>query len=194
MEAMDVPAEAAAPEAAPSTATKDAQYTRELRAIEQRVHGLKEKVFQSKANLELLRELVIEGAASGAVLRITHVDDLARAYQVEGIDYFLDGRSVYSWSEASSEPMPDGIQIRDAAIGPGQHALQVSLIVRGNADVLSYLEDYRVTVESSYAFEVGGGTVADLTVRVVSKGGVRKRFVERPTVVYEERRESVRVE
>lgn len=213
--AQDVPADAApsdtadaevAPEGddTPAASSGDAEqeeaisreFLRELRTAEARAHALKERVFRSKATLQLLRELVVQGSSSGAALRITHDDKLGRAYQIESIQYFLDGKSIYAWADPDGQSTPpDDVIIRDQAISPGEHALQVSLVVRGDGGgFFEYLDDYRFKLESNYAFEVPGGELTDLTVRAMAKGGVKKRFVERPTVVYEERREQMQSE
>jgi hypothetical protein len=166
---------------------------RELRSAEEEVHALKERVFRSKATLQLLRELAVEGAHSAAELRVTHVEALPRAFEIDSIQYFLDGKTIWSWAagEGSGE-VPAELLVRDQPIAAGQHNLQVAMTVRGEGrGVFEYLDDYRLKVESSYPFQIEGGTVTDLTVKVVVKGGVQKKFTERPTVVYEERHEQL---
>lgn len=183
----DVPAE---PEAIPR------EFLRDLHTAEAQVHDLKERVFRSKATLELLRELVVEGSGTGSTLKIEHVDDLTRDYTVEGVQYFLDGKPVFTWALADGTPIPDeGVTVDDRAVAAGTHAVQVTLSLRGNGGKLfDYVQDYRFKVESSYSFEVEAGMATELTVHAIAKGGVKKAFTERPTVVYEVRSEPVRPE
>ena len=49
------------------TATEEpGDFNRELLNVEEQVDGLKERVFRSKATLQLLKEIVIQGASTGA--------------------------------------------------------------------------------------------------------------------------------
>ena len=73
---------------------------RELRTVEEQVSDLKERVFRSKATLELLKELVLDAAASGSRVVLWHINELGAGYSVESVQYFLDGKSVYSRVDA----------------------------------------------------------------------------------------------
>lgn len=197
----DSSAPAAAPEGAatPAPAEEAAiprEFLRDLHTAEAQVHDLQERVFRSKATLELLRELVVEGSGTGSTLKITHVDDLSRDYTVEGVQYYLDGKPVFTWALAEGTPIPDeGVTVEDGAVAPGTHAVQVTLSLRGNGGkMFDYVQDYRFKVESSYSFEVQAGMSTKVTVHAVAKGGVKKAFTERPTVQYEVRSETVRSE
>jgi hypothetical protein len=169
---------------------------RELRTVEEAVHDLKERVFRTKATLLLLKELVIESATLGSGVAVWHINDLPSAYQVDTIQYFLDGKSVYAWTAGGAEAaVPRELEIRDQAVGPGQHTLLVTMVLRGNGrQVFTYLDDYRFKIQSNYAFEVEEGKLTTVRVRALATGGVKKSFVERPTIVYEERSEQYQVE
>lgn len=190
------PAPAAAPAESPEEAAIPREFLRDLHTAEAQVHDLQERVFRSKATLELLRELVVEGSGTGSTLKITHVDDLTRDYTVEGVQYYLDGKPVFTWALSDGTPIPDeGVTVEDGAVAPGTHAVQVTLSLRGNGGkMFDYVQDYRFKVESSYSFEVQAGMSTKLTVHAVAKGGVKKAFTERPTVQYEVRSETVRPE
>ena len=169
------------------------EYLRELKSVEQSVHDLKERVFQSKATLQLLHELVVEGVAFDAAVSVWHSNDLARAYTIEGIEYFLDGKSVYTWKrQGDREQLPREVEIRNQEVEAGKHTLQVSMDVRGNGGgVFTYVKDYAVSVQSSYDFEVATGRRTILFAHPTSKGGVKKAYSERPSFVYEERVEDL---
>lgn len=175
------------------------EWVRELRTAEEQVHALKEQVFRSKATLQLLRELAVQGASAGGQLRVRHLTELPRAYRVASIDYYLDGKSVFSWSEAAGgAPLPRTFVVREAQAAPGQHNVQLSVQLRGDGGgVFGYVDAYTSKVESSSSFDVAGGEVTEISVRLTTKaarGAERKRgqgFSERPGVVYEERREAL---
>lgn len=199
--------ETAAPDATAALSAEDASSDdtaleesgasqRELRTIEEAVHDLKERAFRSKATLQLLRELVIESATMGSGIAVWHVNELPRAYEIETIQYFLDGKSIYAWTKGGEElRVPKELEIRDQSVPPGQHTLQVTMVLRGNGGgFFAYLDDYRFKVQSSYAFEIEEGKLTTVRVRALPRGGIRKSFVERPTIVYEERTEQYEVE
>lgn len=167
----------------------DGGYVRDLLAVEGSVHGLKEDVFRTKATLQLLRELVMEGATLGSGVSIWHVNDLAKAYELESIQYFLDGKSIWVWTSTDGDKAPRETEIRDQSVTPGNHTLQVNMTLRGAG--LPYLRKYRFTVESNYAFEVVEGRLTTLEVRAVTRGGASRAFVDRPTILYEARSEQI---
>jgi hypothetical protein len=164
---------------------------RELSSVEEEVTSLKERVFRSKATLELLKELVVDPAVSGSRLVLWHENDLGGAYQLVSAQYFIDGRSVYNrvdptgGLDASRE-----LLVAEQRLPPGSHTLQVNLVLRGEGyKLFSYLRDYQFTVSSSYAFDIEEGRASVLRVSAESRGGLRS-FEERPTVRYDERTEN----
>lgn len=172
------------------------QRNRELLSVEQDVSGLKERIFRSKATLQLLRELVIEGSTLGSRLSLWHVNKLSGAYSVESIQYFVDGKAVFSRTDTTGglDGLKD-LEIHDQTLPPGAHVLQVSAVLRGSGlGVFSYLRAYSFKVQSSYSFTIEDGKLTVLRVRLDTKGGPFASFVDRPDVAYEEVRESLRSE
>jgi hypothetical protein len=171
-----------------SSAAVSGAMNRELYTVEQEVNLLKERVFRSKATLQLLKELVIEGATIGAQVSIWHVNKMGPAYKIESIQYFLDGKAIYNETNTESglNALKE-VELHQQTLPPGTHNLQVSLFLRGNGlGIFKYLSAYSFRVQSSYTFEVEEGKI--MTVRVVTdeKGGLLKPFVERPDVEYED--------
>jgi hypothetical protein len=189
--AAEAPAAASAEDEAPV-----ANENRDLRTVEQEVNSLKERVFRSKATLQLLRELVIEGASLGSRLVLWHVDRMGPAYSTESIQYFLDGKNIFAKLDPSgSLNETDEFQVVDRSLPPGPHSLQVNVGLRGNGyGVFSYLKTYTFKVQSSYTFEIDDGRMTALRVVLDDKGGLVRRFVDRPSVSYEERGEVLRDE
>ncbi len=189
--AAEAPAAASAEDEAPV-----ANENRDLRTVEQEVNSLKERVFRSKATLQLLRELVIEGASLGSRLVLWHVDRMGPAYSTESIPYFLDGKNIFAKLDPSgSLNETDEFQVVDRSLPPGPHSLQVNVGLRGNGyGVFSYLKTYTFKVQSSYTFEIDDGRMTALSVVLDDKGGLVRRFVDRPSVSYEERGEVLRDE
>lgn len=182
----------AAPAAAPvDTEQQAADLARELRGIEQDVTSLKERVFRSKATLQLLKELVLEGAGAGARLVLWHENKMGAAYSLESVQYFLDGKSVYTRADGQGGlDQERRIKLLDQALPPGSHNLQVTMLLRGSGfGVFSYLETYSFKVQSSYSFAIEDGKTTTLRVMADERGGPLTPFVDRPYVDYKENSE-----
>lgn len=187
-------AEEPAPSGEPAPAGEvTGEQLRELKTVEEAVHALKERVFRSKATLQLLSELVVEASALEARLSVWHVDDLGGGYHITGIRYYLDGRPIYEWSESSGVPAPPReLEIRSHSAEVGPHTVQVAMDVRGGGGkVFRYVEDYGVTVQSSFQFDVEAARQTLLLVHATRKDGVKKAFLDRPTLEYEVRTEEI---
>ncbi len=168
---------------------------RELRTVEEEVNNLKERVFRSKATLQLLKELVVEGATGGSRVSIRHFNEMSKNYTIESLQYFLDGKNVFTKVDPGGElTFVKEMKIHEQTLPPGPHSLQVRMVLRGNGSGLfSYLRTYQFNVQSSYQFEVEEGKVSVLKVLADSRGGLRD-FTERPTIRYEERSDVIREE
>jgi hypothetical protein len=183
----------------PATSDADraaSEYNRELRTVEQDVNGLKERVFRSKATLQLLKELVLDGSSRGSQIALWHINKMSSAYTLESIQYVLDGKSIYSKSDGSGA-LDDlrEVKLLEQAMPPGTHNLQVSLVLRGNGfGVFSYLKTYSFKVQSSYTFSVEDGRATVLKVVANERGGPWRTFVDRPNVEYEEKAEALKEE
>lgn len=187
--------EATATGAPPSTGLTDAEkaaaaegeFRRELLTTEQDVDKLKERTFRSKATLQLLKELVLEGSSLGSSVVLFHVNQMGSGYTVEEVRYFLDGKNVYAKNllQGGTADARE-LEVYDQAVPAGTHNLQVLINLRGNGfGVFSYLQSYSFKLQSSYTFEVADGE--QTTVRVIAdeKGGLLKSFTDRPNVEYE---------
>ena len=180
----------------PSGATKEevlggadstAEFNRELLTVEQQVDALKERVFRSKATLQLLKEIVIEGSSSGARATIWHVNKLSGAFRLESLQYLLDGQSKFSKADpAGSLDTSREFKIHDGAVPPGNHNLSVDLKIRPTGGgVFTYAKDYEINVRSNYAFAAELGKTCTVRAVVSDRGGVVNSFEERAKVDFE---------
>jgi hypothetical protein len=183
-------------EAQTQEAAEQSALNRELLTVEQSVNNLKEKVFRSKATLKLLRELVIEGATMGSRVSLVHVNKMGGAYMVESVQYFLDGKAIFSRSDPENglNDLTE-IEVHGQALPPGMHTLRVNLVLRGaGMGVFSYLKAYSFKLQSSYTFQVEDAKLTTVRVVAYQKGGPFKSFVDKPDVEYEDKIESLRQE
>jgi len=186
-------AEDSAPEA--DAEADGIELRRELRTVEEGVSNLKERVFRSKATLKLLKELVVEGAAAGSRVVVWHVNQLGGGYSMESAQYFLDGKNVFSKVDPGGTlDTVREIKVHEQTVPPGKHSVQVNYVLRGKGyKIFSYLRSYQFKVQSSYTFDVREGAMSIIRVVADSRGGLRN-FVERPTVLYDERSDTIREE
>jgi len=178
---------------AESTPTDAGEFGRELRTVEEEVNSLKEQVFRSKATLQLLRELITEGATIGAKLNLWHVNQLGGAYVMESVQYYLDGKSVFSKADPTGS-LNDirEVKVHEQSLPPGKHNVQVQMVLRGGGfGLFSYLKAYQFRLQSSYNFSIEDGTRTNLRALIMSRG-MLKSFEKRPDVQFEPRVEYVR--
>jgi hypothetical protein len=187
------PAPAAPAPSAPAAGTDEAAteqaqaFDRDHRTVEEDVGTLKERVFRSKATLEMLKELILEGAQVGARVSIWHVNQIGGAYSVEAAQYWFDGRSVFSKSDpqGSLNDLKE-TEVYQGSVAPGKHKIQVSLVLRGSGyKVFSYLRSYQFRVQSTYDFDVDQGKSKIVRVLAGTKSGVHS-FTDRPEITYAE--------
>ena len=170
------------------TGESGGDFNRELRTVEEEVNNLKERVFRSKATLQLLKELVVEGVGSGSRVALWHLNDMGNGYTMESVQYFLDGKNVYTKVDPGGQlAAVKEMKVHEQSLPPGTHNLQVKMVLRGNGyGVFSYLRTYQFNVQSTYSFEVEDGRATVVRVIADTRGAL-KDFVDRPTIRYEER-------
>lgn len=162
------------------------QFNRELLSVEEQVNTLKERVFRSKATLQLLAEIVAQGTGTGSRASISHVNELGRSYKIESLSYYLDGQSRYARTAAEGGlDGVDEIKIFDGAIQAGTHTLSVTMQLQGSSGVFSYVDQIGFNVQSSATFEVKDGDTCAIRVEADEHGGLSRSFTERPDIAFD---------
>ncbi len=176
-------ADSAAPAADPQS------FDLELRTMEEDVNALKEQVFRSKAILQLLKEIVVQGSSTGSRATIWHVDKLGAAYRIESVSYYLDGQGRFSQADTNGDlNATKELEVWDGAIPPGTHTLSATIKVRGNGmGLFSYVEDYTFTVQASDNFEAEEGKSCQVRTLIGQRKGIARSFTERVNVTFETR-------
>lgn len=175
---------------APASAERTADETFDLRvkALEEKVVDLKEKIYRTKARLLLLQETVLGGElSSGARAVLVHRNEMGPSFVLESAAYALDGAAVFSRADNGGDLSgTQELEFFNGRIIPGKHQIAVRLVYRGSGlGVFSYLDGYRFKVQSSYTFNAEAGRTT--TVRIVGyeRGGVTTDLQERPAVRYD---------
>jgi hypothetical protein len=182
------------PEAASQPAI-DPQTSVQLRALEERVNELKEKIFRSKARLMVLQEAVLHGTITGARAILVHKNEMSGSFKLEEVKYSLDGAPIYAFSPEESDPkgsaanrdaQSDEFEIFNGSIVPGSHQISVYLVYRGNGyGVFSYLNQYRFPIKSSFTFTAEEGKQTTVKIVGFEKGGLATELKDRPSVRYD---------
>jgi hypothetical protein len=184
-------AAAAQPAAATAPATAQAPDEKtdlKVRALEERVSDLKEKIFRTKARLMSMQEMVIGGdITSGAKLVIVHRNEMGASFYLESVAYALDGAPVYTKVDVDGDlEKREEFEIFNGRVSPSEHQVSVQLVYKGHGyGLFSYLEGYKFRVQSSNAFKTEPGKVTTVKVVGFEKGGITAELKDRPAVRYD---------
>jgi hypothetical protein len=171
-----------------AAAVQQGDYHVKLRDIEERVNQLKEKIFQSKARLIQLQEVVLHGTIAGAKAVLVHRNEMGSSFKIMRVQYALDGAPIFNRVDAGTGDLEaqGEIEVYAGSITPGNHQISVYLEYQGYGyGIFSYLKGYRFKIKSSYTFNAEEGKLT--TVRIVGyeKGGITTELKDRPSVRYD---------
>jgi hypothetical protein len=155
-----------------------------LRKIEQRVQALKQKSWQTKAEIAMIKEAVI-GGGIGAQASITHENNMGASFRLIKLVYALDGTQVFTKVDDDAETLykEKSFDIVTGPIAPGSHTISVLAVYRGHGyGVFKYLEKYTYTVRSSHTFTVAEGKATKVTASAYEKGKANTPMDKRPAI------------
>jgi hypothetical protein len=177
----------AKPEPAPEPAPTGGSYQVQLRGLEQRVNELKERIFRSKARLNLLKETVLHGVIAGSRALIVHKNEMGSSFRLIKLVYAIDGAQIYAKADDSgSLDEKREFEIFNGSIVPGNHTISVQMIFRGHGyGIFSYLKGYKFTVRSSHTFTAGEGRQTGITVKAYEKGNITTELKDRPAIKFD---------
>lgn len=180
----EAPSTPPAAEAAPVDA---GTYVIKLKGLEQRVNELKERIFRSKARLNLLKETVLHGVIAGSRSVIRHKNEMGSAFRLNKLVYALDGAQIYA--KAADDGALDEqreFDVFNGKIVPGNHTLTILMVYQGHGyGIFTYLKGYRFTVRASHTFVAAEGRQNLITVRAYEKGNATTELKDRPAVKFE---------
>lgn len=185
--------EAKPPEAKPAEPAPDpgasggGSYQVQLRGLEQRVNELKERIFRSKARLNLLKETVLHGVIAGSRSLIVHKNEMGSSFRLIKLVYAIDGAQIYAKNDDSGAlDEKREFEIFNGSIVPGNHTISVQMIFRGHGyGIFSYLKGYKFTVRSSHTFTAGEGRQTGITVKAYEKGNITTELKDRPAIKFD---------
>ncbi len=155
-----------------------------MRRLEQKTQALKERAWQLKARVAMLKEQVIGGGA-GAQAMITHSSDMGSSFRLISLIYQLDGTQVFVRTDDSGEELykNKGFDVFAGPIAPGNHTLVAVATYRGHGyGVFEYLSQYTFTANDSQTFAAVEGKIIKVDCKGYEKGGPTTPLEKRATL------------
>lgn len=179
--------DAAAPQEQPDLASvkpEDMPTSIRLRRLEQKTQALKERAWQLKARVQMLKEQSLGGGV-GAQAMIAHADQMGASFRLTKLIYSLDGTQVFARSDETGESMykTKNFDVFAGPISPGNHNLQVVATYRGHGyGVFEYLSKFTFTARGTASFTTGEGKISKVSCRGYEKGGAATPMEKRPSI------------
>ncbi len=174
---------ASAPDLA-SVKPEDMPTSVRLRRLEQKTQALKERAWQLKARVQMLKEQSLGGGV-GAQATIGHADQMGASFRLTKLIYSLDGTQVFARSDETGESMykTKSFDVFAGPISPGNHNLQVVATYRGHGyGVFEYLSKFTFTARGNASFTTGEGKISKVDCKGFEKGGAATPMEKRPSI------------
>ncbi len=155
-----------------------------LDGLEADTNALKEKIFRSKARLQLLKDTVLSGVLAGSKVVLVHRNRMGSQYRLIKLTYVLDGAQIEERSDESGTlDAEDEITLYDGNIPPGPHTATVILVYRGQGfGAFQYLNDYTFESRSSHNFTAPENGALKVMSIGFEKGNLTTEMRDRPSV------------
>ena len=160
--------------AAVSSENADEQgYNLKLRALEEKIDSLKDKIFKSKQRLAILQETVLGGTVGGSTVTIIHKNDTGSLFRLVSAVYYFDDKPIFKKVDLPEELEEKELQVYDAAVVPGPHRVSVYYVFTGRGyGFFSYMKDYSVKITADHSFTLEEGDMVEVEVAAVDKGSM----------------------
>ena len=174
-------------EAPPDPATvkpEDMPTAVRMRRLEQKTQALKERAWQLKARVQMLKEQMLGGGV-GAQTLVSHANEMGSSFRLIKLIYSLDGTQVFVRTDDTAETLykQKSFDIFAGPIAPGNHNLAAVATYRGHGyGVFEYLSKYTFTAKGAQAFVANEGKVAKVDCKGFEKGGPTTPMEKRAAV------------
>jgi hypothetical protein len=155
-----------------------------MRSLEQHTQALKERAWQLKARVQMLKEQMLGGGV-GAQTLITHANDMGSSFRLIKLIYSLDGTQVFVRTDETGESLykTKSFDIFAGPISPGNHNVSIVATYRGHGyGVFEYLSKYTFIAKGGQAFTAGEGKIAKVDCKGTEKGGPTTQLEKRAAV------------
>ena len=155
-----------------------------MRRLEQKTQALKERAWQLKARVQMLKEQMIGGGV-GAQSLIAHANEMGSSFRLIKLIYTLDGTQVFVRTDETADNLykTKSFDVFSGPIAPGNHTLAIVATYRGHGyGVFEYLSKYTFTARGNQSFIAGEGKLSKIDCRGHEKGGPTTPLEKRPAV------------
>lgn len=155
-----------------------------MRRLEQKTQALKERAWQLKARVQMLKEQILGGGV-GAQALIAHANDMGSSFRLIKLIYTLDGTQVFVRTDETADNLykTKAFDVFSGPIAPGNHTLAIVATYRGHGyGVFEYLSKYTFTARGNSTFIAGEGKLSKIDCRGHEKGGPTMPMEKRPAV------------
>jgi hypothetical protein len=155
-----------------------------MRRLEQKTQALKERAWQLKARVQMLKEQMLGGGA-GAQAVVAHAGDMGASFRLIKLIYSLDGTQVFARTDDTAENLykAKAFDVFAGPISPGNHNLAAIATYRGHGyGVFEYLSKYTFTARGNQAFIASEGKISKVDCRGFEKGGPTTPLEKRPAI------------
>jgi hypothetical protein len=155
-----------------------------MRRLEQKTQALKERAWQLKARIQMLKEQVLGGGV-GAQTLIAHANEMGSSFRLIKLIYTVDGTQVFARTDDTAESLykTKAFDIFSGPIAPGNHNVSAVATYRGHGyGVFEYLTKYTFTAKGSQTFTAGEGKISKLDCKGYEKGGPNTPLEKRPAI------------
>ena len=159
-------------------------YSMRIQELETKIDDLKEKVFQSKTRIVLLRETLLSGNLASARANVIHRTELGAAFNLREAFYSLDGTKIYGQVDRNGSLADKStFEVYNGSISPGNHTISIGLKYQGSGyAVFSYFDGDDFEIKSSCQFKAEEGKNTQIKVVTFLKGDVTTSVDDRPSV------------
>lgn len=155
-----------------------------MRRLEQKTQALKERAWQLKARVQMLKEQILGGGV-GAQALIAHANGMGSSFRLIKLIYTLDGTQVFVRTDETANDLykTKSFDIFSGPIAPGNHTLAVVATYRGHGyGVFEYLSKYTFTARGNQTFIAGEGKLSKIDCSGHEKGGPTMPMEKRPAI------------
>ncbi len=162
----------------------DTSYGLRVKELETKIDDLKEKVFQSKTRIVLLREKLLSGNLAGSKAMVIHKTELGSAWSLTQAIYNLDGTRVFAQTDDNgSLANKDSFEVYDGGLSPGNHKVTVFLKYQGTSmGIFPYFKGYGGDIRAVCDIVAKEGKISRVEVAIFPKGGIAESIEKRPNV------------
>ncbi|MBA3820801.1 MAG: dihydrolipoamide acetyltransferase [Deltaproteobacteria bacterium] len=155
-----------------------------MRRLEQRTQALKERAWQLKARVQMLKEQMLGGGV-GAQSVIAHSNEMGSSFRLTKLVYSMDGTQIFVRNDEEGESLykTKSFDVFAGPIAPGNHTLVAVATYRGHGyGVFEYLSKYTFTARGNQSFSAGEGKISKVDCRGHEKGGPTTPLEKRPSI------------